>query len=213
MKNRWIMLVAALMLGTAVQAAVVTNVVNQTAAVGGASSVSFSLTGAGGNDFFSFEIGITGPYPVWEVGLTTGGDGGLNASQIAMINGYHALLASDTDIASQSTWVGGNLANGSTFFSAFGSDPNGWKNSTGYVGLRYAHFEDGVGVVYNYGWAEFVFEETPDPEVRSFTLTQYAYETEANTTITTPIPEPASALMILLGGSLLALGRHFYGRG
>ena len=204
----YIILIA--LIGGITNASIVIQNVNQTASVGGTTSVQFSMTG-GTYDSFSFEISGYGPYPNWEVALTTGGDGFLNASQIAMANGYHALLGTEEDVASQSSWTGGNLAWGSKFFTYGETDPNGWANSTGYVGLRYKHFVDGVGTVYNYGWAEFSFTQTPDPEVRSFTVVRYAYETDYNTAIITPVPEPATMPMLVLFVAVGMMIRRWFG--
>lgn len=195
-------LVAVILVGSAGAAIVYTDIADQTTAVGVGGTISpISLTG-GLEDSFDFHLLGSGPYPFWSEGLTTGND-----SQIAMANGYHAKLSLGTDVTSPTTWVGGDLLDGSSFFQAFSSsgDPNAWKNDTGYVGLRVAQ----GGGSYIYGWAEFTIVETADPEERSITLTRYAYEDQINTAITAgAVPEPATALSLLIGGGLLAIIRR-----
>ncbi len=193
-----------MLIAGSVSANIITNVVNITSAVGAEKSINFSLTGAE-KDRFDFFINPM-EYPNFVVSTTFGGDNMSQYSQVAMANGFEALLAGGTDVKAQAIWAGTGMLIGETsFFYGASTDPNGWKNSTGYVGLRYREYSS-----YYYGWAEFKFVST-DAE-KSVTLISYAYETNPNTTIITPIPEPATATMLALSGLLIVGYRRFFGR-
>jgi hypothetical protein len=186
-----------MLIAGSVSANIITNVVNITSAVGAEKSINFSLTGAE-KDRFDFFINPM-EYPNFVVSTTFGGDNMSQYSQIAMANGFQALLAGGTDVKAQAIWAGTGMLIGETsFFYGASTDPNGWKNSTGYVGLRYREYSS-----YYYGWAEFKFVSTEAE--KSVTLTRYAYETTANTTLLTPaaIPEPATATMLALSGLVI----------
>lgn len=68
--------------------------------------------------------------------------------------------------------------------------------SGNYVGLR---VDQGSGN-YNYGYAKYSVNDT------SLTLESVAFETEFNTAIVTPIPEPSASLLGLAGGAAALLG-------
>lgn len=184
-----------MLIAGSVSANIITNdIVDITSAVGDEKSIDFSMTGAE-KDHFTFYIDLFN-YPAdFVVSTTFGGASPNQYSQIAMANGFQALLAGGTDVKAQAIWAGTGMLMGETSFFGATTDPNGWKNSTGYVGLRYRSYAS-----YYYGWAEFEFVSTEAE--KSVTLTRYAYETIANTTIITPaaIPEPATFLLFGLGG-------------
>jgi hypothetical protein len=68
--------------------------------------------------------------------------------------------------------------------------------SGNYVGLQ---VDQGSGN-YNYGYAKYSVNDT------SLTLESVAFETEFNTAIVTPIPEPSASLLGLAGGAAALLG-------
>jgi hypothetical protein len=97
----------------------------------------------------------------------------------------------------------GTGANGSNigWFQGATNDPAGarWLNfniaQSGYAGFR---FDTGAGV--QYGWMNVTLR----PGILGVTINEWAYESDVNTPIVIPVPEPSGAT---LGGlALLALG-------
>jgi hypothetical protein len=85
----------------------------------------------------------------------------------------------------------------------------GVQTLTGYVGLNYPYGS-------HYGWAKIEFSGeytagSPDAIDISARVLELAYNDTANSAITVgQVPEPASVLMLALGGGLVGLYRRFF---
>ena len=81
-------------------------------------------------------------------------------------------------------------------------DTKKWENlsgQSGYIGVEFK-----ISGQTHYGWMEASVTGS------TLNLTSWAYESEANTSIVTPIPEPASLAILAAGaGGLLAVRRLF----
>jgi hypothetical protein len=95
-----------------------------------------------------------------------------------------------------------NVGNG-TENDIAGADGGKWNGSgtvAGFLGIRFQSSALTSG--FHYGYFDVAYDNTPDSDSGKLTVRGWAYETDANTAITTPgatAPEPSSLLLSGLG--------------
>lgn len=114
-------------------------------------------------------------------------------SPTAPAGGAYVLSATST-VANLA--IGATVDGSATFGSGLTSNIAQWNlnSSNNYFGFRFIAEPGGT---VHYGWAQIALGSTVNAPGRA--IVQYAYESDPNTPITIPIPEPASLGLLAMG--------------
>lgn len=165
------------------------------AAVVNSGPVNISIPATTAGVYLNVITGVSGTAAVatgWDVNLwSSTGLGFFNPS--APAGGAYALAAPSV-VAN--LLPGATVDGTSTYGAGISSNVAQWNlnSSENYFGFRFIAEPGGT---LHYGWAQIALGSTVNAPGRA--IVQYAYESDPNTPITIPIPEPASLGLLAMG--------------